>query len=68
MLEVTVSVEAPGYLAQGVKESIGAAAERYGRARVVSVRELPSGPGAESQCRMDSMTRFPWDAPRTKKG
>ena len=68
MLEVTVSVEAPGYMAEGLKESIGAAAELYGRARVVSVRELPSGPGADAQCRMDFMTRPPWGATRTKKG
>ncbi|MBR0281031.1 MAG: hypothetical protein IJQ81_05475 [Oscillibacter sp.] len=69
MLEATVSVEAPGYMAQGLKESLCMAAEKYGAARAVSVREIPCGPGADAQCRMETMSRFPWEgATRTRKG
>lgn len=44
MLEVTIQVNAPEYMAQGVKESLAMAAEAYGGASVVRVRNLGSVP------------------------
>lgn len=39
MLTITVEVNAPGYMAQGMKERIAMDLERYGDVRVVSVKE-----------------------------
>ena len=40
MLTITVEVNAPGYMAQGMKERIAMDLERYGDVRVVSVKEI----------------------------
>ena len=40
MLRVTIMVDAPGWQAQGVKESLAMDLERYGDCRVVSVEDL----------------------------
>ena len=39
MMEVVIHVEAPMYMARGVAEDLAMAAERWGLARVVSVRD-----------------------------
>ena len=39
MLTITVEVNAPGYMAQGMKERIAMDLERYGDVRVVSIRD-----------------------------
>lgn len=39
MLSITVEVNAPGWMAQGVKESLAMYLERFGDARVVDVDE-----------------------------
>ena len=44
MLEVTIQVNAPGYMAQGVKESLAMAAEAYGAASVTRVRDMEAVP------------------------
>lgn len=38
-MELVIQVEAPMYMCRGVKEDVAMAAELYGPARVVSVRD-----------------------------
>jgi len=40
MLRVTIMVDAPGWQAQGIKESLAMELERFGDCRVVRVEEL----------------------------
>lgn len=40
MLEIKVIVDAQAWEAQGVKEALGMFLERWGKARVVEVREI----------------------------
>lgn len=40
MLRVVIMVDAPGWQAQGIKESLAMELERYGDTRVVSVEDL----------------------------
>ena len=39
MMELVIQVEAPMYMCQGVKEDLAMAAQEWGPARVVSVRD-----------------------------
>lgn len=39
LLTITIEVNAPGWAAQGIKEDIAMHLEKYGDARVVSVKE-----------------------------
>lgn len=41
MLEIKVIVDAGSWEAQGVKEAMGMLLERWGKSRVVEVREIP---------------------------
>lgn len=41
MLEIKVIVDAGNWEAQGVKEALGMLLERWGKSRVVEVREIP---------------------------
>lgn len=41
MLEIKVIVDAGSWEAQGVKEALGMLLERWGKSRVVEVREIP---------------------------
>lgn len=40
MLEIVIQVEAPPYMAQGLKEDLAMTAQEWGPTRVASVREL----------------------------
>lgn len=39
MLTITIKVNAPGWMAQGVKEHLAMELERFGDARVVSIED-----------------------------
>lgn len=41
MLEIKVVVDAQAWETQGVKEAMGMLLERWGKSRVVEVREIP---------------------------
>ena len=56
MMEVVIRVEAPMWRAQGVKESLAMAAEEYGVAHVVSVRDTTWEPAPNTQGGNDNGT------------
>ena len=43
MLRITIDVNAPGGMAQAVKEDLAMLLERYGDTRVVKVEEVANG-------------------------
>lgn len=43
MLRITIEVDVPAWMGQGIKETFAMYLERYGDARVVSIEENGSG-------------------------